>query len=52
VAGVILTIRKMTHTVYSYDCLMLAIIVTLTQTTELEQRTVPKTCVAYWLAIG
>jgi len=30
------------HTIYSYNCLMLAIIQTLTQTTELEQRTVPK----------
>jgi len=55
-AGVIHKVRKATHTVYCYDSLMLAIIatiiLTLTQTQELERQTVPNTCVVYWLAIG
>jgi len=42
---------KVTHTVYSYGILMLAVISTvilsLTQTKELELWTVPKTCILF-----
>jgi len=51
-AGIIHMVRKVTHTVYSYGSLMLAIIVTviltLTQTRELEQRQ----SLVYWSGIS